>query len=156
MVLANPRADVLGVIALIDPARTASEIDLAALEYAATVLSVELGRLQSMAEAELRSQAARERDIAQARAAELSASEARQRAILEAALDAVISIDRRARVTYVNSAFEQHLRVPGWRSDRPGTRAIDRAARRCARHTGKVSPTTWDPGNHASSISGSR
>jgi PAS domain S-box-containing protein len=42
----------------------------------------------------------------QARAAELAASEARQRAILEAALDAVISIDRHARVTYVNTAFE--------------------------------------------------
>jgi len=56
MVLANPRPGVLGVIALIDPARTASEIDLAALEYAATVLSVELARLQSVAEAELRSQ----------------------------------------------------------------------------------------------------
>jgi sugar diacid utilization regulator len=55
MVLANPRADVLGVIALIDPARTASETDLAALEYAATVLSVELARLQSVAEADLRS-----------------------------------------------------------------------------------------------------
>ena len=114
VVLANPRADVLGVIALIDPARTASEIDLAALEYAATVLSVELGRLQSMAEAELRSQAARERDIAQARAAELSASEARQHAILEAALDAVISIDQRAHVTYVNSAFE---RIFGYQAD---------------------------------------
>jgi sugar diacid utilization regulator len=56
MVLANPRADVVGAIALIDPARNASETDLAALEYAATVLSVELGRLQSVAEAELRSQ----------------------------------------------------------------------------------------------------
>jgi sugar diacid utilization regulator len=55
MVLANPRADVLGVIALIDPARTAGETDLAALEYAATILSVELVRLRSVAEAELRS-----------------------------------------------------------------------------------------------------
>ncbi len=105
LVLANPRADVLGVIALADPARTASQIDLAALEYAATVLSVELARVLSVAEAELRSQAARERDIARARAAELAASEARQRAILEAAHDAVISIDRHARVSYVNSAF---------------------------------------------------
>jgi PAS domain S-box-containing protein len=59
-------------------------------------------------------QAARERDIAQARAAELAASEARQRAILEAALDAVVSIDRRAHVTYVNSAFEQ---IFGYRAD---------------------------------------
>jgi len=114
LVLANPRADVLGVIALIDPARTASETDLAALEYAATVLSVELARLKSVAEAELRSQAARERDIARARAAELAASEARQRAILQAAHDAVISIDQRGRVTYVNSAFEH---IFGYRAD---------------------------------------
>jgi sugar diacid utilization regulator len=56
LVLANPRPGVLGVIALIDPPRTANQTDLAALEYAATVLSVELSRLQSVAEAELRSQ----------------------------------------------------------------------------------------------------
>jgi len=56
LVLANPRPGVHGVIALADPARTATETDLAALEYAATVLSVELSRLQSVAEAELRSQ----------------------------------------------------------------------------------------------------
>jgi sugar diacid utilization regulator len=56
LVLANPRPGVLGVIALIDPARAADQTDLAALEYAATVLSVELSRLQSVAEAELRSQ----------------------------------------------------------------------------------------------------
>lgn len=56
LVLANPRPGVLGVIALIDPARIASQTDLAALEYAGTVLSVELARLQSVAEAELRSQ----------------------------------------------------------------------------------------------------
>jgi PAS domain S-box-containing protein len=114
LVLANPRADVLGVIALIDRARTASQIDLAALEYAATVLSVELARLKTVAEAELRSQAARERDIARARAAELAASEARQHAILQAAHDAVISIDQRGRVTYVNSAFEH---IFGYRAD---------------------------------------
>jgi len=41
------------------------------------------------------------------RAAELAASEARQHAILQAALDAVVSIDGRGRVTYVNPAFEQ-------------------------------------------------
>jgi PAS domain S-box-containing protein len=108
------RSDILGVIALVDPDRTASEIDLAALEYAATVLSVELARLQRVAEAERRSRATLERNIAQARAAELAASEARQRAILEAALDAVISIDQRACVTYVNSAFEH---IFGYRAD---------------------------------------
>ena len=56
LVLANPRPGVLGVIAFADAGRTATETDLAALEYAATVLSVELSRLQSVAEAELRSQ----------------------------------------------------------------------------------------------------
>ena len=114
LALANPRADVVGVITLIDPGRTANATDVVALEYAATVLSVELARVQGLAEAELRSQAARERDIAQARAAELAASEARQRAILEAAHDAVISIDKDARVTYVNSAFEH---IFGYRAD---------------------------------------
>ena len=106
LTLASPRPGIGGVIALIDPARTAGETDLAALQYAATVLSVELARLHSVAEAKLRSQADRDRDVARARAAELTASEARQRAILEAALDAVVSIDQFARVTYVNSAFE--------------------------------------------------
>jgi len=56
LVLASPRPGILGVIALADAAHTATETDLAALEYAATVLSVELSRLQSVAEAELRSQ----------------------------------------------------------------------------------------------------
>jgi sugar diacid utilization regulator len=56
LVLANPRPGVLGVIALADAAHAATETDLAALEYAATVLSVELSRLQSVAEAELRTQ----------------------------------------------------------------------------------------------------
>lgn len=106
LAVAEPHPGVLDVVALIDPKRTAGRIDIAALEYAATVLSVELGRMHSVAEAELRSQAIRERDVAQAHAAALAASEARQRATLEAALDAVISIDRDGRITYVNSAFE--------------------------------------------------
>ncbi len=58
--------------------------------------------------------AARARDVAAARTTELAASEARQRAILEAALDGVISIDRRARITYANSAAE---RIFGYRAD---------------------------------------
>jgi PAS domain S-box-containing protein len=104
---AIPQADVLSVIALVDPARSATETDLAALEHAATVLSLELARLQSVSEAELRGQADREREVAETRASVLAVSEARQRVILEAALDAVISIDQDARVTYVNSAFER-------------------------------------------------
>jgi PAS domain S-box-containing protein len=67
-----------------------------------------------LSEVELRAQADRERDIAQARAAELAASDARHRAVLEAALDAVVSIDHRARVTYANSAFE---RTFGYRAE---------------------------------------
>ena len=111
---AMPRADVLSVIALVDPARAATETDLAALEQAATVLSVELARQHSVFEAELRGQADREREVAETRADVLAVSAARQRAILEAALDAVISIDRHARVTYVNSAFE---RTFGYRAE---------------------------------------
>ena len=57
---------------------------------------------------------ARERDVAEARAAELAASEARQRAILEAALDGVLSIDQQARITYANTAAEQ---IFGYRAD---------------------------------------
>jgi PAS domain S-box-containing protein len=104
---ATPQADVLRIIALIDPVRAATQTDLAALEHAATVLSVEVARMHSVSEAELRGQADREREVAQARTAALAASEARQRAILETALDAVVSIDQDSRVTYVNSAFER-------------------------------------------------
>lgn len=111
---AMPQADVLSVIALVDPARSATETDLAALEHAATVLSVELARLQSVSEAELRGTADREREVAETRASVLAVSEARQRTILEAALDAVISIDQHAQVTYVNSAFE---RTFGYRAE---------------------------------------
>jgi PAS domain S-box-containing protein len=59
-------------------------------------------------------QTARDRDVARARAAELAASEARQRAILEAALDGVISIDGPGRITYLNTAAE---RIFGYRAD---------------------------------------
>jgi PAS domain S-box-containing protein len=58
-------------------------------------------------------QADRERAVATARAAELSAGEARHRAILEAAIDGVISIDERGCVTYVNPAAE---RILGYRA----------------------------------------
>jgi PAS domain S-box-containing protein len=57
-------------------------------------------------------QAARERDVAQARATELAVNEASQRAILEAALDGVINMDRRGCITYVNSATEYIFGYP--------------------------------------------
>jgi DNA-binding PucR family transcriptional regulator len=52
--VARPRHDVLGVLALIDPDATAGEQEQVALEHGATVLAVELARLQSLAETELR------------------------------------------------------------------------------------------------------
>ncbi|HEV2931655.1 MAG TPA: helix-turn-helix domain-containing protein [Streptosporangiaceae bacterium] len=52
--LASPRSDVIGVLALIDPGRSAGSADLVALEHAATVLSMELARLRGIADTELR------------------------------------------------------------------------------------------------------
>jgi DNA-binding PucR family transcriptional regulator len=52
--LARPREDVLGVLALVDPKGTAGEQEQVALEHAATVLAMELARLRSLAESELR------------------------------------------------------------------------------------------------------
>jgi PAS domain S-box-containing protein len=77
------------------------------LSVLAQLCGAVIASLHSVSDAELRGQADREREVAEARAAVLASSEARQRAILETALDAVISIDQYARVTYVNSAFEQ-------------------------------------------------
>ncbi len=82
-----------------------AKLELIAAEQASAQRIAALNS-ERVAEAERRGRATVERDIAQARAAELAASDARQRAILETALDAVISIDRHACVTYVNSAFE--------------------------------------------------
>ena len=52
--IANPSAGVLGVLALVDPAGTAGDQEQIALEHGATVLAMELARLRSLAEAELR------------------------------------------------------------------------------------------------------
>jgi sugar diacid utilization regulator len=54
LAIANPRHDLLGVLVLVDPDRGAGEQELVALEHGATVLAMELARLQSMAETELR------------------------------------------------------------------------------------------------------
>ena len=77
------------------------------LSVLAQLCGAVIASLHSISEAELRGQADREREVAEARAAVLATTEERQRAILETALDAVISIDRDSRVTYVNSAFER-------------------------------------------------
>ena len=54
VLLASPRPDVMGVLALIDPERRADGADLIALEHGATVLSMELARLRGIADTELR------------------------------------------------------------------------------------------------------
>ncbi|MFG1926361.1 PucR family transcriptional regulator [Cryptosporangium sp. NPDC048952] len=52
--LAKPRQEVLGVVALVDPRHTAGGHEVFALEYATTVLALELSHRRSLAEAELR------------------------------------------------------------------------------------------------------
>jgi sugar diacid utilization regulator len=54
LAVAHPRGDVLGVLALVDPDGLAGEHELVALEHGATVLAMELARLRSLAESELR------------------------------------------------------------------------------------------------------
>jgi sugar diacid utilization regulator len=54
ILLASPRNDVIGVLALVDPGRRADHADLVALEHGATVLSMELARLRGIADTELR------------------------------------------------------------------------------------------------------
>ena len=54
MCIARPRHDVVGLIALVDPDERCGPAEQVALEYAATVLAIELARAHSIAEAELR------------------------------------------------------------------------------------------------------
>jgi DNA-binding PucR family transcriptional regulator len=54
VVVARPREDTVGVLVLVDPAGTAGPQELVALEHGATVLAMELARLRSLAETELR------------------------------------------------------------------------------------------------------
>jgi sugar diacid utilization regulator len=54
LAVAQPRDEVLGVLALIDPSRAAGPYETLALEYAAVVLAMELAHQRSLAETELR------------------------------------------------------------------------------------------------------
>lgn len=54
VVLAAPRYDVIGLLALVDPDGAAGKFERLALEHGATVLAVELARLASVVEAEHR------------------------------------------------------------------------------------------------------
>jgi sugar diacid utilization regulator len=52
--VAHPQGDTLGVIALVDPRHRAGDQELMALEHGATILAMELARVRSLAESELR------------------------------------------------------------------------------------------------------
>ncbi|GAA3395679.1 PucR family transcriptional regulator [Cryptosporangium minutisporangium] len=52
--VARPRQEILGVLALVDPRHTIGRDDLFALEYATTVLALELSHQRRLAEVELR------------------------------------------------------------------------------------------------------
>ncbi|RNM12204.1 PucR family transcriptional regulator [Nocardioides pocheonensis] len=52
--IANPASDVIGVLALIDPGSQAGDQETIAMEHGATVLAMELAKLRSLAETELR------------------------------------------------------------------------------------------------------
>lgn len=54
MALTAPRWDVVGTLVLLDPAGNAGKFEFVALEHAATVLAMELLRMTTIAEAELR------------------------------------------------------------------------------------------------------
>jgi sugar diacid utilization regulator len=54
LVVAHPRDDVVGVLALIDPDEKAGDDAKVAIEHGATVLAMELARLSGLAETELR------------------------------------------------------------------------------------------------------
>ncbi|HEY2192081.1 MAG TPA: helix-turn-helix domain-containing protein [Actinomycetospora sp.] len=54
LAVAQPRGDTLGVIVLVDPDRRAGDQELMALEHGATILAMELARVQSLTESKLR------------------------------------------------------------------------------------------------------
>jgi len=54
MTAASPRPDSVAVMSLIDPHESARDEDVAALEYGATILSMELARQRSVADTEVR------------------------------------------------------------------------------------------------------
>lgn len=54
LIAASPRADSVAVMSLIDPENSATEEDLAALEYGSTILAMELARQRSVADTEIR------------------------------------------------------------------------------------------------------
>jgi PAS domain S-box-containing protein len=95
------------VFLVTDGQRDLAEQEIFLLSVLAQMCGTVVANHELRAETELRAAADRERDVARARASELAESEARHRAVLQAALDAVVTIDARGRISYVNRAFEQ-------------------------------------------------
>jgi len=92
--LASPRADVVGILALLDPDKKAGKFELVALEHAATVLAMELARLASTAEAELRVR----RDLVE----ELLAGADDEEAVVQRAQALGLDLERPHRVVVVH------------------------------------------------------
>ncbi|MEW6472294.1 MAG: helix-turn-helix domain-containing protein [Actinomycetota bacterium] len=98
--LASPRADVVGTLALIDPEKKAGKFELVAVEHAATVLAMELARLASTAEAELRVR----RDLVE----ELLAGTDDNEAVVQRAQALGLDLERPHRVVIVHGQGRSH------------------------------------------------
>jgi DNA-binding PucR family transcriptional regulator len=98
--LASPRADVVGTLALIDPDKKAGKFELVAVEHAATVLAMELARLASTAEAELRVR----RDLVE----ELLAGTDDNEAVVQRAQALGLDLERPHRVVIVHGQVRSH------------------------------------------------
>ena len=92
--VASPRADVVGILALLDPDKKAGKFELVALEHAATVLAMELARLASTAEAELRVR----RDLVE----ELLAGSDDEESVLQRAQALGLDLERPHRVAVIH------------------------------------------------------
>lgn len=98
--LASPRADVVGTLALFDPDRRAGKYELVALKHAVTVLAMELARLSSTAEAELRMG----RDLVD----ELLAGTGNEEAVVQRAHALGFDLERPHRVVIVHGHGRSH------------------------------------------------
>lgn len=115
IIVVNPRPESLSVLALVDPDGTAGPQECVALEHGATVLAVDLARLHSVEEAELRLG----RDLVD----ELLVEHPDERRVLSRALMLGYDLQRPHQVVVVDG-------------DRPGNEdALFHAVRRAARTT---------------------
>ncbi|MDQ1493374.1 MAG: hypothetical protein QOJ23_5888 [Actinomycetota bacterium] len=98
--LASPRADAVGTLAVFDPDGRVGRFELVALKHAATVLAMELARLASTAEAELRMG----RDLVE----ELLAGTDDEEAVVQRAHALGLDLERSHRVVVVHGRGGSH------------------------------------------------